>query len=61
MDHKYKIIRDLDLLTDKKILSHPLLQTRREKLSWGAKPRIELGPALQQADPLPTELRRTQK
>jgi hypothetical protein len=30
-----------------------------EKPHWRAEPRIELGPALQQADALPTELRRT--
>ncbi len=30
-----------------------------EKPPWGAEPRIELGPALQQAGALPTELRRT--
>ncbi len=29
------------------------------KPPWGAKPRIELDPALQQADALPAELRRT--
>jgi hypothetical protein len=31
------------------------------KLPCGAEPRIELGPALQQADALPTEPRRTMK
>jgi len=30
-----------------------------EKPPWGAEPRFELGPALQQADALPSELRRT--
>jgi hypothetical protein len=30
-----------------------------EKPPWDAEPKIELGPALQQADALPTELRRT--
>ncbi len=30
----------------------------REEPPWDAEPRIELGPALQQADALPTELRR---
>jgi len=29
--------------------------------SWGAEPRIELGPALQRADALPTDLRHTLK
>jgi hypothetical protein len=29
------------------------------KPPWGAEPRIELGPVLQKADALPTELRRT--
>jgi hypothetical protein len=32
---------------------------QREKPLWGAEPGIELGPALQQADALPAELRRT--
>jgi hypothetical protein len=32
---------------------------QQEKPSWGAEPRFELGPALQQADALPTLLRRT--
>jgi len=29
-----------------------------EKPPWGAEPRFELGPAIQQADALPTDLRR---
>ncbi len=33
--------------------------TQWKKPLWGAEPRIEVGPALQQADALPTELRRT--
>jgi hypothetical protein len=32
---------------------------QQEKPPWGAEPRIKLGPALQQADALPNELRRT--
>jgi Na+-transporting methylmalonyl-CoA/oxaloacetate decarboxylase gamma subunit len=32
---------------------------QREKPPWGAKPRIELGPVLEQAEELPTELRHT--
>jgi len=32
---------------------------QQEEPPWGAEPRFELGPALQQADALPTELRRT--
>ncbi len=41
------------------LVSSSLLRSAREKPPWGAEPRIELGPALQQADALPTELRRT--
>ncbi len=33
--------------------------TQWENPPWGAKPRFKLGPALKQADALPTELRRT--
>jgi hypothetical protein len=32
-----------------------ILRSAREEPPWGGKPRIELGPALQQADALPTE------
>ncbi len=35
-----------------------LISAQQEKHPWCAKPRIELGPALQQADALPSELRR---
>jgi hypothetical protein len=35
--------------------SHRLAQW--EKPSWGAEPKFKLGPALQQADALPSELR----
>jgi hypothetical protein len=49
------------------IQSHDIIRRRSlriaqwEKPPWGAEPRLELGPALQQADALalPTELRRT--
>ncbi len=40
-------------------LSSTLLLSARDEPPWGYEPRIELGPALQQADALTTELRRT--
>jgi hypothetical protein len=36
-----------------------LLLSAREEPLWGAEPRIDLGPFLQQAGALPTELRHT--
>ncbi len=40
------------------LVSSSLLRSAREEPPWDAEPRIELGPATQQADALPTELRR---
>jgi hypothetical protein len=41
------------------LVSSSLLRSPRQKPPWGDEPRIELGPALQQADSLPTEPRHT--
>jgi hypothetical protein len=41
------------------LVSSSLLHSAREEPPWGAEPKIELRPALEQADALPTELRRT--
>jgi hypothetical protein len=41
------------------LVSSLLLRLTREEPPWGAEPRIEFGPALQQTDPLPTGLRHT--
>ncbi len=40
------------------LVSSSLLRSAKEEPPSGAEPRMELGPALQQADELPTELRR---
>ncbi len=40
------------------LVSSSILRSAREEPPWDAEPRIELGPALQQAVALPTELRR---
>ncbi len=43
------------------LVSSSLIRSARGEPPWGAEPRIELWHALQQADTLPTELRRTLK
>ncbi len=37
------------------LVSSSLLRSAKDEPPWDAEPRIELGPALQQADALPTE------
>jgi hypothetical protein len=43
------------------LVSSSLLRSTRVEPPWGAEPRIELWPALQQADALPTDPLRTQR
>jgi hypothetical protein len=56
---KKKIIHPSPFAKARLLVSSSLLRSAREEPPCDAEQRIELGPALQQVDALPTELRRT--